>query len=813
MIKYTLTYLLCCLSWVQNLNGQNVCVDSTSTKSFLLQNKSLYGILSMPTIDNGMLMIIAEDAANNLNRHGIAKVSANGSFEWTRIYTSKSVNQNFNITHLLPLKNGEYIIGGVTNYEDRSKPDKIILIKLNAAGNLVWQKQLNNNYGSSTQEIVNLQNLQEGYNGDIIVLTNDPNVFLNKNILARLNNNGQVIWSNAYFGAAFLIQPSANITGNDGSLHLWGVSYKNPANCFMNSTGGLSYMPFDYNSGQLINSKTYCIAPGNAPLQIDVLPSVGYTINGMITKRLFNGNTVVFLRDYGSERNLIINLFDSNYNFIKSTIYSVHNITIPPYDVPGYSFDASSADGNIVFNFSLHRSDLNYLYPFNFYVFLDSDLHLKKQLFVQEPGLDTVSGSVRFLTNGELNFVSSSRQHSNSPYYQLNYSNTLTGGGTGAFCNARDSIYGSFAPHGLVYSGSFQYDSIKSNVYTSADSSLFTISSFNILETSNCKIISICDSLKITGPAAICLSSDTVAYRVYKNPQCLKNIKWQIDTSFANLINATDSSLQLTFKKQGRFKLYAMLEGCVLKDSLEINISKAKTAFKIDRDSLLCPGKSSVLKAPKGFASYLWKNNSTADTLIITKAGLYSLTATDSCGNIFKDSLQVNLMDTSFALPPRQHLCITDTLYIKVPKQAAAITWQPATNGLVRHNFLQLFPDYNTRYSIRLAFAENCAVQKNIDITVAPCPETIFFPNSFTPNRDGLNDLFQPSISSALTYYHLQIYNRYGQKVFETNNPHKGWDGTIAGIPQNSGGFIWICRYQFANKAMMQQKGSCILIR
>jgi len=142
-------------------------MDSTSTKSFFLPNKSLYGILRFPTTDNGMIMLIAEDASNNLNRHGIAKISANGAFEWTRIFSPKTVNQNFNVRQLLVLKNGGCIIGGTTNYEDRSKPDKIILLKLTAAGNLIWQKQLNNNYGSSTEEVGNLQHLQEGYNGDI----------------------------------------------------------------------------------------------------------------------------------------------------------------------------------------------------------------------------------------------------------------------------------------------------------------------------------------------------------------------------------------------------------------------------------------------------------------------------------------------------------------------------------------------------------------------------------------------------------------------------------------------------------------------
>jgi len=89
-------------------------------------------------------------------------------------------------------------------------------------------------------------------------LTKDPNVFFSKKVLTRLNGNGQAIWSNAYFGAAFLIQPSANITGHDNALHLWAVSFGNQASCFSYSEG-LTYLQFNYNTGLLNSSKTFCL--------------------------------------------------------------------------------------------------------------------------------------------------------------------------------------------------------------------------------------------------------------------------------------------------------------------------------------------------------------------------------------------------------------------------------------------------------------------------------------------------------------------------------------------------------------------------
>jgi gliding motility-associated-like protein len=56
----------------------------------------------------------------------------------------------------------------------------------------------------------------------------------------------------------------------------------------------------------------------------------------------------------------------------------------------------------------------------------------------------------------------------------------------------------------------------------------------------------------------------------------------------------------------------------------------------------------------------------------------------------------------------------------------------------------------------------------------------VYIPNSFTPNADGNNDIFKPSLVGFDTEeYNLQIFNRWGELVFETNDVEQGWDGTF----------------------------------
>jgi gliding motility-associated-like protein len=70
-----------------------------------------------------------------------------------------------------------------------------------------------------------------------------------------------------------------------------------------------------------------------------------------------------------------------------------------------------------------------------------------------------------------------------------------------------------------------------------------------------------------------------------------------------------------------------------------------------------------------------------------------------------------------------------------------------------------------------------CSSESKILINIVDCPITTFYiPNSFSPNGDGINDIFQPKGHNILEY-NLLIYNRWGELIFESNNILYGWDG------------------------------------
>lgn len=92
----------------------------------------------------------------------------------------------------------------------------------------------------------------------------------------------------------------------------------------------------------------------------------------------------------------------------------------------------------------------------------------------------------------------------------------------------------------------------------------------------------------------------------------------------------------------------------------------------------------------------------------------------------------------------------------------------------------------------------------------------INIPNSFSPNGDGLNDYFIPRdlLSSGLTTFRMNIFNRWGELVFTTQAlDGRGWDGKYDGVPQPVGVFVYVIDVTFRNGMHKKFQGNVTLMR
>lgn len=97
-----------------------------------------------------------------------------------------------------------------------------------------------------------------------------------------------------------------------------------------------------------------------------------------------------------------------------------------------------------------------------------------------------------------------------------------------------------------------------------------------------------------------------------------------------------------------------------------------------------------------------------------------------------------------------------------------------------------------------------------------PVNGDIYFPSAFTPNGDGRNDGFGPGPRTNLanvTGYTLMLFNRYGEKVFETNDPLHQWNGTYKGKILANYSYTWVAKYRYGSRPVQMQKGSVVMVR
>ena len=125
-------------------------------------------------------------------------------------------------------------------------------------------------------------------------------------------------------------------------------------------------------------------------------------------------------------------------------------------------------------------------------------------------------------------------------------------------------------------------------------------------------------------------------------------------------------------------------------------------------------------------------------------------------------------------------------------------------------------PEVDTTYRVTAINEYGCKATDRLSIQVIEdcAGKMVYVPNTFTPNGDGQNDLlkvFGPGVASVKE---VRVFNRWGQLVFETNDPANiGWDGTFKGVELNPGVFVYYMDVECINGERTIKKGDITLLR
>lgn len=122
-------------------------------------------------------------------------------------------------------------------------------------------------------------------------------------------------------------------------------------------------------------------------------------------------------------------------------------------------------------------------------------------------------------------------------------------------------------------------------------------------------------------------------------------------------------------------------------------------------------------------------------------------------------------------------------------------------------------PSEGILYKVLVYNLADCVDSAFITVKVFNTGPSVFVPSAFTPNGDGKNDLLRPIAVGMKQIEFFSIYNRWGQLIFTTRANGSGWDGTINGIPQATGVYVWMVKASTYNGVSYFRKGTVTLIK
>lgn len=252
------------------------------------------------------------------------------------------------------------------------------------------------------------------------------------------------------------------------------------------------------------------------------------------------------------------------------------------------------------------------------------------------------------------------------------------------------------------------------------------------------------------------------------------NVLEPVFTSINQTICEGDSVVMggQTFKESGTYSI--LLEssaGCDSTVNLNLTVLEPKTT-RIQQS--ICSGQSITI-----------------GNQVFTQEGDYSIQLTSSlgCDSIVLLSLIVNALPDIDAVSDKTSVLPGEQVQLDVIASIPySYNWTPAdavsnptiANPTAVINTPTWF--YVTATDLQTQCRNRDSVFVGIE-QIACSKENIFIPNAFTPNGDGVNDIFIPRTSIEFISYHLIIYNRWGNKVFESRDSSKGWDGSYKNQP------------------------------
>lgn len=227
--------------------------------------------------------------------------------------------------------------------------------------------------------------------------------------------------------------------------------------------------------------------------------------------------------------------------------------------------------------------------------------------------------------------------------------------------------------------------------------------------------------------------------------------------------------------------------------------------FSLGNDTLLCIGDTLTIgPVTQNTIDYLWSNDSSLSRIDVTEAGTYILEISKERKCYDSDTIVVSDLD----IPLLDNLedvllCKREKIEVSIPNANGEVIWnnQKIGESITLENI-------NGRIDVKMT--NICGEDStSFEVNLIDCYCDMIYPNAFTPNEDNLNDNFRPTPDCPkLSEFKLQIYNRWGELLFESTDINKYWDGSFQNVRCQDGVYFWTSNWKGILNGIIQEQSS-----
>lgn len=301
------------------------------------------------------------------------------------------------------------------------------------------------------------------------------------------------------------------------------------------------------------------------------------------------------------------------------------------------------------------------------------------------------------------------------------------------------------------------------------------------------------------------------------------SLSWSGPLSISN----GNASQTLTLPLSGTYQVIGTSpEGCQDSTALSITVNPAPQ-LQITPDQGICPGFAAQFTV-SGALNYVWNDPQlTASTNTVTPASTTTYMVVGANQYNCLDSAQTTVTvypqpSADFTASPTILTSDNPTVNFTSNAQNAAVsTWDfgdgtTAENGQNEFDYTYPFvEDQNYTVTLNVVSAEGCTAESQVQIQIKG-GIIYYVPNTFTPDGDALNNLFTPVFTSGFDpqSFHMTIFNRWGEPVFESYDAKAGWDGKIDIYAAPEGTYTYVIDFKTLNTdQIMRVSGHVLLMR